>query len=128
MFPVSLVMARYDSVIEPTEESFILTIYLHFTFLAKFAEKSRQKVVAHMREELKASKRLIEGWMPVLLLLYAAPARGEESLVNHKYGCKGREKPVLAVIPIIGYHDQLVLLRVPQKQPEHLLVAASKTF
>jgi hypothetical protein len=61
LFPVSLVMPGYDSVIEPTGEGTILTMYLHFTFLAKFAKRSRQKVVAHITEELKTSKRLIEG-------------------------------------------------------------------
>ncbi len=61
LFPVSLIMPGYDSVIEPTGERTILTIYLHFTFLAKFMEKSRQKVVAHITEELKTSKSLIEG-------------------------------------------------------------------
>ncbi len=59
-FPVSLFMPRYDSVIEPAGEETIVTIYLHFTFLMKFAEKSRHKVVAHIREELETSKSLIE--------------------------------------------------------------------
>ena len=61
LFPTSLFIPEYDSVIEPKEEETIVTIYLHFTFLLKFAEKSRKKVVAHIREELETSKKLIEG-------------------------------------------------------------------
>jgi hypothetical protein len=61
LFPTSLIMPGYHSVIEPKGERSILTIYLHFTFLAKFMEKSRQKVVAHITEELETSKSLIEG-------------------------------------------------------------------
>jgi len=61
LFPASLIMPGYDSIIEPKGGGSVVTVYLHFTFLAKFAKKSIQKVVAHIREELENSKSLIEG-------------------------------------------------------------------
>lgn len=59
-FPVSLVMPGYDSVIGPEGQDTVLTVYLHFTFLAKFAKRSIQKVIAHITAELENAKGLLE--------------------------------------------------------------------
>lgn len=58
--PVSLVMPGNDSIIEPEGQNTILTVYLHFTFLAKFAKKSIQRVIIHITEELENAKDLLE--------------------------------------------------------------------
>ncbi len=58
--PVSLIMPGYDSVIAPQGQNTVLTVYLHFTFLAKFAKRSIQKVVAHITGELEHAKELLE--------------------------------------------------------------------
>ncbi|MEI7826363.1 MAG: hypothetical protein WCI87_00975 [Euryarchaeota archaeon] len=58
--PVSLVMPGYDSIIEPEGQNTVLNVCLHFTFLAKFAKKSIQRVIIHITEELENAKDLLE--------------------------------------------------------------------
>ncbi len=58
--PVSLIMPGYDSVIAPNGPNTILTVYLRFTFLAKLAKRSVEKVLTHIAGELETAKDLLE--------------------------------------------------------------------
>ncbi len=60
LLPTSLIMPGYDSVIAPQGQDTVLTVYLHFTFLARFARNSIQKVVTHITEELENAKAVLE--------------------------------------------------------------------
>ncbi len=58
--PTSLIMPGYDSVIAPNGPNTILTVYLRFTFLAKLAKRSVEKVLTHIAGELETAKDLLE--------------------------------------------------------------------
>jgi uncharacterized protein YndB with AHSA1/START domain len=61
LFPVSLFLPRVENVLEPKGEGCLLTTNLHFTFLAKLAKKSMQKVIEHVTGELKEMRNILEG-------------------------------------------------------------------
>jgi hypothetical protein len=60
LLSVSLVMPGYDSVIAPEGQNTVLTVYLHFTFLAKFAKRSIRKVITHITGELENARGSLE--------------------------------------------------------------------
>ncbi len=52
-------MPGYDSVIALEGQNKVLTVLFHFTFLARFAKGSIQKVIAHIAGELENAKGLL---------------------------------------------------------------------
>lgn len=61
LFPVSFFLPRVEEILELEGEGCLLITNLHFTFLAKLAKKSMQKVVEHITGELKEMKNILEG-------------------------------------------------------------------
>ena len=60
LFPTSLFLSGVENILEPKGNACLLTTNLHFTILAKFAGKSRRKVVEHINGELEEMKDIIE--------------------------------------------------------------------
>ena len=56
----SLLLTKVENTFEQKEEGCLLTTNLHFTFLAHFLKKSKQKVVKHITDELMEMKRILE--------------------------------------------------------------------
>ena len=60
LFPASLLLPEVEEIFEQKGEGCLLTTNLHFTFLAHFLKKSKQKVVKHITDELMEMKRILE--------------------------------------------------------------------
>jgi hypothetical protein len=60
LFPTSLFLTKVENFFEQKGEGCQLITILHFTFLAHFFKKSKQKVVEHITEELMETKRVLE--------------------------------------------------------------------
>ena len=58
LFPTSLFLTKVENIFEQKGEGCQLTTILHFTFLAHFFKKSKQKVVEHITEELMETRVL----------------------------------------------------------------------
>jgi hypothetical protein len=60
LFPVSLVLTKVENILEQKGDGCLLINNLHFTFLARFIEKSKRKVVEHITEEFVELKKILE--------------------------------------------------------------------
>lgn len=60
LFPTSLFLTKVENFFEQKDQGCQSITNLHFTFLAHFFKKSKQKVVEHITEELKETKKTLE--------------------------------------------------------------------
>ncbi len=60
LFPINFFLSKVENILEPKGEDCTLITNLHFTFLAKIAKKSKQKVVKHITGELEEMRDILE--------------------------------------------------------------------